>query len=535
MAGETLRDVELFASGTYRGREYTAADVDEIAANAAKLKAVLDPPAVVGHEEDSAAPERTDVPADGWVDPATVRAEWRTDQAGTRRRVLVGTITDVPPETADRIRARRLRKISAEVYDDFTDDHGVGHGKALRRVSFLGGEVPQVKSIADLPMPSAAFAERWSWTPGEARKTASGTYVCFAEVTMTPPTPPAPGGTRDQNKALVMAAMPGLMPPTIDAMSDDQIADLAKNAPQPPAQTVTPSDSATPPPGAPVMTRDELIAALEGLGEPAEALQPLTDEELQALYDEMTAEGGDAEAAGAAPMADEGAMTHEQLVAAVAQATGQDPNTLAALSDDELKALLSGGPAGAAAVPPAAAAMGERSKPGRAMTFAERADRMARRRYLRERVEARQAKERGVESFCEELVRTGRVLPAQLGPIRAHLLSASDGRVETFQERGKTVTATPFARAKAAYLAYPPVHLAKFGEKVPGAGGASDPQAAAERETNAVARFAEVHATPLRAAGYAKPEHYVQKFSEARKKRPDLTAAEYGVPAEYYA
>ena len=47
-AGEVIRGADLFASGVYRGKPYTVADLDEIAVNFRKLKDQLDPPAVLG-------------------------------------------------------------------------------------------------------------------------------------------------------------------------------------------------------------------------------------------------------------------------------------------------------------------------------------------------------------------------------------------------------------------------------------------------------------------------------------------------------
>jgi hypothetical protein len=52
------------------------------------------------------------------------------------------------------IDTKAYRKVSAEIYDNF-EDQGVDYGMALRRLALLGGEIPQVKALADLPMTSA--------------------------------------------------------------------------------------------------------------------------------------------------------------------------------------------------------------------------------------------------------------------------------------------------------------------------------------------------------------------------------------------
>lgn len=171
-AGEVIRGADLFASGVYRGQEYTVADLDEIARNFTRLRQLLDPPAVLGHEESQefldallgsdrereADAERTDQPAAGWVDRVWVD-KYVEPSSGRLEGVLKGDITGVPAKIAEMIRNGRYKKISAEIYDDFTDDYGQSYGKALRRVAILGAEVPQVKRLGDLPAPTA-FAER---------------------------------------------------------------------------------------------------------------------------------------------------------------------------------------------------------------------------------------------------------------------------------------------------------------------------------------------------------------------------------------
>src|SRR4051794_18692777 len=115
--GQVMPDVELFASGVYRGKPYTPADLDTILRNLHTLGRlrILTPPAVKGHEEldaegnPTAAPERTDVPAEAWVDPETGRLKWKWDPlAGTWRKVLTATLGNVDPAMAKDIRLGRF-------------------------------------------------------------------------------------------------------------------------------------------------------------------------------------------------------------------------------------------------------------------------------------------------------------------------------------------------------------------------------------------------------------------------------------------
>lgn len=539
MPGYTLPEVELFASGTYRGREYTPADVARICVNAKRLP--IDPPVVTGHEDEdadgnpTASPERTDAPADGWVDPGTVRVEWRGD-----RLYLLGRLTDVPAHVAAKVRARRLRKVSAEIYDDFVDDAGASHGKALRRVSLLGGEVPQVKGLADLPDPvRQAFAER-AGRPGPARlvpaggrATADGTYWCFAEVA---------GVTRDENKAALLAAMPGVLPATLDAMSDDQLADLAKNLPDPAAATAAaaPGDApATATTEAAPMTREEMTAALAAAGEDRAALEAMSDDDLKALYDAKVGGAGGGGDGGVAAMGDPAAMTREELVAELTT-LGEDAATLEGLTDDELRelyAILTGeptaaAPAAATAAPAPVTPLSERRRGQPAAVAASRFAEIARdvdRAALRLSVQGFNAvRKADAEKFFEQLVRDGKQVPAAKALVVGQLMRADGVRVRHFSEKGKRVARTAYEQLKAEYAALPAV--VRLGERV--GQPAADAAGAAEREERAVERFAEVQAPALRAAGRTK-EQFVQTFRDARKKDPALTAAKFGIPAEY--
>lgn len=140
-----LRGVEIFAAGTHRGKTYTTNDLDSMVRNFKRSSMGSNPdlrvPAVLGHEENQEFLDRSDLPAAAWCD--------RLYREGTK---LKADFTDVPPRIAQLLVARRYRKVSAEVYDQ--PPEGVpGQGKMLRRVAFLGGDIPQIKSLEDIPLP----------------------------------------------------------------------------------------------------------------------------------------------------------------------------------------------------------------------------------------------------------------------------------------------------------------------------------------------------------------------------------------------
>jgi hypothetical protein len=138
------RGVEIFAAGNYRGKDYTTQDLDEMVDNFNRFgkgpQALVRAPLVIGHEEDQELLDRSDIPAAGWPE--------RVYRQG---KVLKADYAEVPRTIGNLINGRAYRKVSAEIYDE--PPEGVpGKGKMLRRVALLGGELPQVKSLKDLPL-----------------------------------------------------------------------------------------------------------------------------------------------------------------------------------------------------------------------------------------------------------------------------------------------------------------------------------------------------------------------------------------------
>lgn len=93
----------------------------------------------LGHEETSsiakAYAERTDLPALGW--PVDVQV------VGNK---LCCRLAQVPVPLVRWIESGTYKEISAEIYMDYN-----GLGPVLRRISFLGAEIPQCKDLASLP------------------------------------------------------------------------------------------------------------------------------------------------------------------------------------------------------------------------------------------------------------------------------------------------------------------------------------------------------------------------------------------------
>lgn len=144
-----VRNVEIFATGVWHGQNFGEAELDQIADNFERLclqnPPVLRPPVVIGHEEDQSWLQRSGLPAAGWVQDV-----WREG------RRLLAHFSEVPPLVAQLINQRAYRQVSVELYQDFVHE-GQHYGWTLRRVALLGGELPAVRGLADLPL--AEFSE----------------------------------------------------------------------------------------------------------------------------------------------------------------------------------------------------------------------------------------------------------------------------------------------------------------------------------------------------------------------------------------
>lgn len=179
--------IPTFKAGNHRGQPYTVDDLDDMVRNFAACSSGGDPPLrvplVIGHDESQELLARSDLPAAGWV--VAVR------RFGDELYVDAEDVADLPAEL---IRGRRYRKVSAEVYDSPPPGlEGLCRGKVLRRVALLGGDIPEVKGLGDIPLPrrmseGAAALDAVpgrSLVCGHAVALPGGCWAVFSEVRMT--------------------------------------------------------------------------------------------------------------------------------------------------------------------------------------------------------------------------------------------------------------------------------------------------------------------------------------------------------------
>jgi cation transport regulator ChaB len=140
-----LKGVEILAVGTWSGSKeatYTKEDLDGIVdafkALTGDPKLNYEAPAKLGHDGKQKLLQSDGYPAAGWV-------------ASLKRKgdKLVADFKNVPAKIGALIDAGGYKKVSSEIYQDY-EMGGKVYPLVLKAVSFLGGDIPAVKTIKDI-------------------------------------------------------------------------------------------------------------------------------------------------------------------------------------------------------------------------------------------------------------------------------------------------------------------------------------------------------------------------------------------------
>lgn len=472
-----LPDVNLFASGIYRGKPWPASVVRAIDRNAKSLRKMHQPPAVLGHEEEQEFLDRTDLPNAGIVDLDTVRAVPDPEYPGEV--LLKGNVVNVPPEIADLIEKGQYTHGSSEIYENFLDDFENRHGPAMRRFVFLGGTPPQVKRLGRLPKPVPMQALKQF---AETKLAAGGLYLAFADLQPMDQEPLK----REDMVAAIQEAMPGLSTALLDTLSDDQVKEILAAVPKPPEPTPAPAPAPSPSgvvpmdetAAAPVdammpvgPSREEMIAALVAQGQDQMALEAMPDAELKALYD--------------------------QIMAAPSEAPVESP--VAMMSEEDRKKL---------------------PEPmQKFIAFSEKQQARQAAIAKQQAAREREIKRKKIHAFCDQQITAGKLLPAQRDDYVAMLLPLDDFHaVHKFSDNGRVETLTALDR-KMRELGKRP-SIIRFGEKVPGKplGPQGDK---AEALAKAEAHAATVPETAWKQTDFKTARGFVEKFAEVYDKSPE--------------
>ena len=464
MSESRLTSVPIFAAGKHRGKPYSRADLDDMVANfelAREGGRGAPVPLVFGHEEDQRFLERSDTPAAGWV-------------SGLERRggTLYAHFEHVPAGVMRLLAGRAYRRVSAEVYDD-PPDGAPGKGKTLRRVALLGGEVPQIKTLGDIPVPET-HSERptgparlgavvLSRTPGRP-----GSWTAFSEVV-----------EMDREKMLSILAEAGVDTALVtDAVPDDLLAEFVR------------------------LCEAHAGEGAEEYDEDAELPEPADDEEKERFAEE------------ARKMLARARKHVEKYCSDDEEHYGEDedggeegggrkpdPEEKAPMKMSELRKTIAREVAGAVK-----AAIGE------VKTTVSQLER------FNEEIDA-ERKKSGVTALLDRLGREGRVSPRERPFVHDRLMRAQTAKVHKFSEKGKTLTLSDFDLQVRELEARPSRFAEHFADPPEARSGEDDEAAKVE------AHF-EAYSESFRKVGTTK-EDLVGAFKARRKDDPKLTAERF--------
>jgi len=141
-----ITGVEILATGTWKGypesKTYKKNDLKAAVKSFNELsgnkKLNYEPPIKLGHDGNQKLLQKDGLPSAGWV--SSLKA------VGSK---LVADFKDVPKKIGDIISAGGYKKVSSELYHNY-EIAGKKYPLVLKAVALLGGDIPAVKTIADI-------------------------------------------------------------------------------------------------------------------------------------------------------------------------------------------------------------------------------------------------------------------------------------------------------------------------------------------------------------------------------------------------
>lgn len=177
-----IKSMRIFEAGVHKGEKYTTDDIDSMVSNFKaysqrinRQSPLLEVPAVLGHDKVQVLLKITGLPSSGWF--SDVWAAWDTvevpmldeegqpildDQGNPQTEphegyFLFAEVSEIPEEAAQWIIDGQYRYVSVELSKRDIAPPGLQvpafKGFALQRVAFLGGSNPYVKTLGEIPTP----------------------------------------------------------------------------------------------------------------------------------------------------------------------------------------------------------------------------------------------------------------------------------------------------------------------------------------------------------------------------------------------
>jgi hypothetical protein len=208
-----IQAVEVFSTGRHQSVVWTPEKLDQAVANFTQHQlpggADKTPPLVIGHSEDQKLMKDSGYPAVGrpskmWREDVPCRLCKGTckapqgveayDESGScpiclgtgTQGLILADLDQVPRSIAKLINARAYDNVSSEMVENAPPQVPMT-GANLRRIALLGGKLPHIKTLSDLPQADyEGFGEDVTpdviLRPMWCEKTPDGVWECFSEV-----------------------------------------------------------------------------------------------------------------------------------------------------------------------------------------------------------------------------------------------------------------------------------------------------------------------------------------------------------------
>lgn len=162
-----VRNVEIFAAGTWNGDKYTEKDLDAMVQAYQENRETLRFPLKLGHNSEQKMLAEDGLPAAGYVE--------NLRRVGSK---LVADFVDIPRKIFELIDNRAYRKVSAEIFWNLTVN-GKKYDRLLSAVALLGQDMPAVQNLSDI---LAMYGINYSDTAPHCSQAAEGVIVKLYEL-----------------------------------------------------------------------------------------------------------------------------------------------------------------------------------------------------------------------------------------------------------------------------------------------------------------------------------------------------------------
>ncbi|MGG1219357.1 hypothetical protein ABE236_18115 [Priestia endophytica] len=140
--GYLLKGIEAFKAGTWRGKQYSVENLQEMADNFKALKEenLLEPPMKVDHSESA----RDQI---GWVQSLYVEGD-----------ALLADVLFTEKDAMEKVKRGTWKKVSAEIYSNYREEsNNRSYGMVFRALSIVS--IPQLKSIKGIVFNSESIED----------------------------------------------------------------------------------------------------------------------------------------------------------------------------------------------------------------------------------------------------------------------------------------------------------------------------------------------------------------------------------------